>query len=75
MRNVGDKVRFVGRASELGNYHADYVQLLGQVGVVVQVTKSILDGSVMAYDVDFEDHSHGDGDHEFVCYPEELRSV
>lgn len=75
MHKVGDKVRFVGRDSELGHYHADYVQLLGEVGLVVQVTKSIFDGSVMAYDVDFESHSDADGVHEFVCYPEELRVV
>ncbi len=36
MFNIGDKVRFVGRAAEQDNYHNDYKQLFGQIGTVVK---------------------------------------
>lgn len=65
---VGDKVRFVGRESE--NYHPDFAQLLGQVGVIVNIREGVSGCTVV-----FEGFVDAVGDVEFICWDEELEVI
>ena len=68
--NVGDRVRFVGREREMGKYHIDYSQLLGQEGVVVNAYPRLNSNLVV-----FEGFVDSEGDVEFMCWDEELELV
>ena len=61
---VGDKVVFVGRASEQGKYHPDYQQLMYSVGTVVS-------DDMFTYQVSFEGFEL-DGDNIYVCFRDEV---
>jgi rRNA processing protein Gar1 len=65
---VGDKVRFIGRETE--KYHPDFAQLLGEVGVIVNVL-----GNVDGCYVVFEGFVDAVGDVEFLCWNEELEVI
>ena len=65
---IGDRVRFVGREKEIGQYHADFVQLMGQTGMVVETNGFWVE-------VVFEGFKDEQGGIEFACFKEELELV
>lgn len=62
---VGDKVIFNGHSREIGRYHADFSQLLGQTGTVVEV-------GVSAYEVVFAGFYDKNGENIFLCWNDEI---
>ena len=85
MFNIGDKVRFAGRAVEQDNYHNDYKQLLGQVGTVVECSAwaEFLDKpDRYTYEVQFEGFTWEGSDKDtsnpadqFTVWHDELQAV
>ena len=83
MFQVGQQVRFVGRKSEIVDYHPDYAQLMGHVGVVVDVGSEPTEPRFKCYDVRFEGFTwegwaeHADLGHKdwFTCFEDELEAV
>lgn len=62
---VGDKVVFKGNDREIGRYHSDFSQLLGQTGTVIEVGTS-------AYEAIFEGFRDKNGENVFLCWDDEL---
>ena len=65
----GDKVKFVGRLSEIGTYHHDFSQLLGEIGTVRDVKYGAY---VVVFDRGFVDSQ---GQKEFYCWFSEVAEV
>lgn len=68
MFEVGQVVRFKGRKKEQGKYHPDYVQLLGQVGTIVDISDTI----PVMYDVIFSEFPDNEGFCDYPCFTDEL---
>lgn len=69
--NVGDLVVFSGREKEMGKYHTDYTQLIGQVGTVVEAA----DAPPFEYLVIFSEFPDSDGFCDYPCRADELKMV
>lgn len=71
MLEVGQIVRFVGRASEMGKYHPDYAQLINQVGSIVEA----YDVGPFEYVVIFNQFPDSEGLCDYPCRADELEAV
>lgn len=40
---VGDRVKFVGRPSEIGFYHPSFQELMGEIGTVIEKNSQFID--------------------------------
>ena len=71
MFTKGQFVRFVGREVELGKYHADYAQLMNQVGTVIDVCA---DFAPYPYTVIFHGFPDSQGFCDYPCRADELQA-
>jgi len=72
MLKVGQKVRFIGREIELGKYHRDYAQLIGQVGII---SEAYADFAPYPYTVVFHEFPDSTNSREYPCRADELQAL
>jgi hypothetical protein len=70
VHKFGDQVVFVGREVEMGKYHPDYVQLLGQIGTVIEADMEQVN---FEYVVIFNEFPDVEGDCHYVCRKDEIQ--
>lgn len=73
MFNVGDAVVFVGREVELGHYHQDHLQLIGQTGFVSEVDDSLFI-TVTFPGFSYQDEA-GAARNDFIVFVDEIQKV
>jgi hypothetical protein len=72
VHKFGDRVVFAGREIEMGKYHPDYAQLVGQIGTVIEADMEQVN---FEYVVIFSEFPDAEGDCHYVCRKDELQSA